>query len=148
IVAGLARDARVAAGEREPRMVRAHLVAAARPAGGVVARRARPGLELALVRIRVARLAHRERERLPLRRRAVALLAHDAVVLAGERKPRELVIEPRALERFPPGGRVAALALGREPPRMRILVASRAGRAHADELRPALRRGLGVAAQA
>ena len=146
IVARRARHARVAAGERHHRVVRADLVAAARPPAGVVAGGARLGRELALVRIGVARLAGRERQRLPRRRRAgVALLARDLGVLAGQREPRERVIELRALERLPARRRVALLAAAGEPPRVRILVARRARGRRGQELRPALRRGLGVA---
>lgn len=98
IVALLARDARVAVREREPRVVGAHLVHGALPALGVVTRGARLRLELPLVRILVTALARRELERLPGRRRArVALLALDIDVLAGEREARELVIERLAV---------------------------------------------------
>src|SRR5439155_13125706 len=118
-------------------------------AGGVVARGARPGLELRVVRIGVARLAGREHQRLPGRRRpAVAAFAGDIGVLAGEREARELVIEPRALERLPVDDAVAALALGGEPSGVRILVAAGARAARGEELRSALRRGLGVALEA
>ena len=60
------------------------------------------GLNWPRMWICVARLARRELERLPLRRRRrVALLARDGRVLAGQRKSRELVIERALLEALP-----------------------------------------------
>ena len=146
VVAGLARDAGVAVGERQPRMVRAHPLAAARPAAGVVARGAWPGRELTAVRIGVACLAGGEPDWLPARRRArVALLAGDGLVLAGERESRERVVELAAIERRPHGRAVALLALGGEPAGVGILVAACARTCGGDELRLVLRRRLGVA---
>src|SRR5262249_20756057 len=97
----------------------------------------------------VARLAGREAERLPLRRRAgVALVAGRRRVLAGEREPREAVIEAVAVERRPRRGGVALVARGGEPAGGRVPVGTRPGPRHPAELGLALRRALGMALQA
>src|SRR5690348_5392645 len=85
VVTRLARDPRVAVRERDHRMAAAlDRRVTCLPALRVVTVRAALRLELALVRIGVARIAGRELQRLPLRRRAVALVARDRHVLSGE----------------------------------------------------------------
>src|ERR1700759_5033014 len=105
-----------------------HCIRAGLPAFGVVALRARLGLELTLVRIRVTALAPREHDALPLRGRTMAAIARDLDVLAGERIARHAVTERVLVPLLPARGDVALLALCREPALVRILVALRARR--------------------